>query len=349
MGQTAVTATWLILMWTGARLHRYANSYVQAHPDAKVGRLASPFLPAPGQYIVSASYLDGVGIRNPDSYAWFRHLAPTTILAHSFLVFDVPHQQVNWIAQCDQPWAPLVHDEIAAGTGRPDLRETNFDCTNAWLYPGGAAGGLYALQATHFARQGLCLPLLLPCQPVAQDSFVARHLAETRLSYEQAAFDSLPAFSLYQAPAREVALPPSLPVRLAAGGLPLAAAAGSASLPVSFDGPLALLSVRTYESEGRLEVETWWRVVDGPVENPFSIMAHLVSADGKTVDVSDGLGTSPLALLPGDVIVQRHRFKTSGSGNALVIGAYWLDSMQRWNVEGNLTVDTVLVPLNAAQ
>ena len=77
-------------------------------------------------------------------------------------------------------------------------------------------------------------------------------------------------------------------------------------------------------------------------------MAHLLSADGQTLALVDGLGVSPLALAPGDMLVQRHSFDAGAVGDDLwlLTGAYWLDTMSRWPVQGDPETGALLVGLH---
>ena len=135
------------------------QSYLQEHPEARHRSPAAKFHPAPGRYIVGASRLQGIGPGDPDTYEWFRHREPQAILAHSLLVYDVPPGELEWVAQCEKPALPLDDATIAQGTGREDPRLLTFDCTQTWLYPGGATDpGIYALHHTLFREPRLCLP-----------------------------------------------------------------------------------------------------------------------------------------------------------------------------------------------
>ncbi len=328
------------------------QGYLQEHPEARYQSPDAKFHPAPGEYIVGASRLQGVGMVDPDTYAWFRQRKPRTILAHSLLVYDVPPADLNWMAQCEKPALPLDDATIAQGAGRDDLRQANFDCTQAWLYPGGATGsGIYALHRALFREPTLCPPSFLVCPPAPMDPFVARHLAQTRLTFEQRYNrDELPAFVLYEAASASATLPADGAIYAAATGIPAAdfAAAGPLKLPVRLKGPLELVGTAVYRDGGSLEVETWWRVVDSPIQRPFSLMGHLVSADGQTVEVVDGLGMAPGTLASGDVIVQRHRFAQSSArpGLALLTGAYWSDTVERWEVKDLPSTNGLLLRLD---
>ncbi len=328
------------------------QSYLQEHPETRYQSPAAKFHPAPGRYIVGASRLQGLGLSDPDTYEWFRHLEPQAILAHSTLVYDVPPDELNWVAQCEQPAPPLDDAAIAQGTGWDDLRLLTFDCTQTWVYPDDAAStGIYALHHALFAEPRLCLPSFRVCPPAPLDPFLARHLTQARLSFEQRTNrDELPAFALYEATEGSAVLPSSAAVYAAPTGIPSSdlTAAQPLPLPVRLKGPLALLGATVYPDNGTLEVETWWQVTDSPIERPFSIMGHLVSADGQTVEAVDGLGVSPAALAVGDVIVQRHRFSrpSTATGLSFLTGAYWSDTLERWEVESVPNTDSLLVPLD---
>ena len=326
------------------------DAYLRAHPDVRDEPPASRFRPSPGYYLVGASYLQGVGIGDRYAYGWFRHWEPQTMLKYGLLVYDVPPFEMNWIAQCWTPAVPLDDASVATGTGRDDLRNVEFDCTRAWLYPGGgSAPGIYALHHDLVEESGLCLPSFLPCPPVPDDPFITRHLTRARLSFEQAHDGQLPAFVLYEMASAPAELPlPSMAYVVPAEVLPATLGASAPlSDPVALDGPLTFLSTKAYIEEEVLEVETWWMVTDDPIIRPFSIMAHLVSSNGETIGEADGLGVSPLTVAAGDVVVQRHRFSRPPEGAAvwLLTGAYWLDTMERWPVAGVPGTDALLVRL----
>jgi hypothetical protein len=84
-----------------------------------------------------------------------------------------------------------------------------------------------------------------------------------------------------------------------------------------------------------------------PITRPLSIMAHLLTAQGATPQVQDGLGVSPDALQPGDVLVQRHHFSRPPQGTVLWLrtGAYWLDAPQRWPIADAPGADAIFIKL----
>ncbi|MCS7179651.1 MAG: hypothetical protein N0A03_10380, partial [Anaerolineae bacterium] len=166
---------------------------------------------------------------------------------------------------------------------------------------------------------------VLPGDSAVKISFVQDHLAPSRLSYEQKRRGALPPFRIYEWRADASVLDSAA----------LLVPEGTSS-PVLLAGPLAFLGAVASRDESGLEVETWWQVTEGPITRPLSIMGHLLNGAGEVIGQDDGLGVSPVVWQPGDIIVQRHRFPLPPKDEDLWlrIGAYWLDTMERWKVIG---------------
>jgi 4-amino-4-deoxy-L-arabinose transferase-like glycosyltransferase len=324
-------------------------AYLQAHPETRDKPPKSRFLPMPGRYIVNASQLQGMNIGDPYAYEWFRHREPVGRVGDTLLLYDVPPRELAWFAQCDSPAIPLDEAAVAAGIGPMNWRQAEFDCRQAWLYPfGGAQSGIYALDHDLTRERGLSLPSLLRLPPAPVDSFIGRHLARASLSFEREISDAQsPAFLLYDMPAAAPAPPLTLAYPAAAETAP---ASLSNSRPVSAPltlGPLVFLGAAAYRDGDSLDVETWWQATSEPITRPLSIMAHLLAAQGETLQVQDGLGVSPDALQTGDILVQRHRFSRPPQGTALWLrtGAYWLDTSKRWPIAKAPEADAIFIKL----
>jgi 4-amino-4-deoxy-L-arabinose transferase-like glycosyltransferase len=326
----------------------YGIEYVALPPELTAPPMAAPFHPRPGRYAISVTALQRGWSEDPDAYAWFRQVTPTAELAYSFFVYDVAPLPLGWFGQCTVPAAPLSADLVAWGFGRQDLRRVYFDCTSAWLYPtGGDQPGAYGLHHEIVPERAHTFPSLLPSLPQATDPFVARRLADLRLSFDMRRYTGqFPAFVLY-----EQEQPPRLPSPQSVAALPAADLPSATSpyqmTPLSLDGPLTFLGAAAYPDSDGLDVETWWQVTEASSSRPFSIMAHLVTDHGETLGVADGLGVPQAVLTAGDVVVQRHRFSKPATGTVvgLQTGAYWLDTMERWPVTGVAGADTIFVPL----
>jgi hypothetical protein len=323
------------------------SAYVRAHPDVRDEPPAHPIHPEPGRYIVGASPLQGVGIADPYAYEWLRHREPEAMIDYSLLVYQVPSLDISWVAQCDRPRTPLSETRVREAFGR-DVRVVEFDCTQTWVYPGGwDERGVIALHHDLVDRRVPCLPGQIPCAPVPHDPFVGRRLLGARVSYEQEYGNRGLPFVLYELPAGA----PRVSTLACATQANVAPSALGGSLcragPVSTGGPLIFLQAVAHHDGGAVEVDTWWQVSEGPIARSFSVLGHLMLPDGQIVGQSDGLGVSPLALLPGDVLIQRHTFEVSPTGEFwLRTGGYWADTMERWTVGASPGDDVLLVRLD---
>ncbi len=293
----------------------------------------SRFAPPPGDYVISATTLDGIPLVDPEMYSWFRLREPEAKIGHVLFYYHVPPRipPPTWLAQCTVPLAPLTPPVIAAGFGpaADGLRQVYFDCTQAWLYPtGGQSPGWYALHRERVT---------------AGDRFIAHRLAAARLSFEQKRPRETPPFSLYEYEAGPEGPPTPGTLRGASALTPLgdALAGGTVlSAPVALDGPLAFLGYTTSQAADALVVTTWWRVTARP-DRPFSLMGHLLDADGEVIAVGDGLGVPWEQLRPGDILVQRHRLPAPPGEYYPQVGAYWLETMERWSLPGG---DCLILP-----
>ncbi|WP_347242880.1 hypothetical protein, partial [Thermogutta sp.] len=309
-----------------------------------------PFHPAAGRYIISITTLQQ-GWPGNDVYFWFRQMKPSTTIGFSFFVYDVHSSPLHWIAQCSVPSVPLSDSVIEYGFGQHNLRRVEFDCTSGWIYPfAGAHPGVYSFHHDLLKERRRTFPSLLPAPPEPRDPLIARHLSQTRLSVEMNRYTAdYPAFVLY-----EQEKPPLLPnsQTVIAGRAEIGLNPGGIQVvtPVTLSGPLMFLGTSVVRDGTDLDVETWWRVTEGPITRPFSIMGHLLTPAGEVLGVSDGLAVDPVQLLPGDILVQRHRFSgVTGEAFLLRTGAYWLDTMERWPLAEQPDSDMIFVNLPDAK
>jgi len=297
--------------------------------------------PEPGDYVISANTLRGLGLVEPDNFAWFRYHAPDDVIARTLFYYHVDATSApTWLAQCTVPAAPLNEDAVAEGFGELGLRSVHFDCSQSWVYPDlGLTRGVYALHGAILQPETLRERLYLdPARPV--DVFAARHLVvngrDVPLAYRQWGYRTLPAFALYEWEGAVLPIPSLLEVGVAPADVPPAALTNVAfhTAPLLLNGPLAFLGAAVYSQGETLEAETWWQVTEGPITRPLSIMAHMLAGDGAVLGIADGLGVSPVVLAAGDVVVQQHRFPIPPEGTEVWLrtGAYWLDTAERWPV-----------------
>jgi 4-amino-4-deoxy-L-arabinose transferase-like glycosyltransferase len=247
----------------------------------------------------------------------------------------------GWLSQCTKPAVPLDTELVARASRRDFLRQNDFDCTSAWLYPtGGTTVGTYVIHHS-LATQAVSSPGQII------DPFIARHLAGARLVWETR--DSAKELGPFVAYAEESApvLPTSTSIPVLSASAEPTTATLSLATPIPLAGPLTFLGATAYPDDDGLEIETWWGVVEGPITRPFSVMAHLIAETGEILGTADGLGVWPMTLLPQDIIVQRHRFPDPPLGvrTWLRTGVYWLDTKERWLVLGVSGADAFFVSL----
>lgn len=312
--------------------------------------LFSPALyPAPGDYVLSANSLSGALLADQDNYAWFRYHPPDAVLAESLFYYHVTAAAApTWLAQCNYPATPLSATAIQEGFGGLSLRAFEFDCRSIWIYPdGGHSRGVYALHAALLLPATLREQLYLqPARP--ENQFAARHLAASQQSYRQWDSRTWPALALYESPAASPA-PPAVATMYAASAASVPATLASTA---TLTTPLPLKEAfifRGYgavhtDSEG-ISLETWWEISGAPITRPVSIMAHLLTEDGVSLAVADGLGIAPTVLQSGDMIVQHHPFAVAAPQPRLWLrtGVYFLDTLERIPVRG--TADAIFVPV----
>jgi len=289
--------------------------------------LPTRFNPAPGTYVISASTLRGLQLIDREMYNWFWHREPDDMVANAMLVYQVPEREPRptWLAQCAVPVAPLSPKAVAEGFGRTDLRMLAFDCTQSWLYPdGGESAGWYV-----FHRDTM----------MQEDRFIRQRLAPARPSFEQKTSGEIPPLTVFEWDPRRVAPTQAEEIfRVAPVEWPPDQAVSDgvpAFAPISLEGPLAFLGHEVTREKDVITLLTYWQVTDR-ADRPFSLMGHLVGADGIPVAVGDGLGVPWDQLQPGDVLAQRHTLpvphELSDGPYWLQTGAYWLGTLERWPV-----------------
>ena len=301
--------------------------------------LSARYNPHPGTYILSASTLRGISVTLPEMYNWFWHQEPDDIIANSMLVYHVQEREPRptWVAQCNLPVMPLSAQLIEERFSRSDLRQLDFDCTQSWLYPdNGLAAGW----------------LVLHQQLLNTSEVLLQHqISSLQLSFEQEVAHAAPPHSIYEWQPQNPPLLTDQPY-YAAPAVTVPAQL-TAQLPLTatlaLDGPLEFVGYELRNSAPP-ELITYWNVTAVP-DAPFSLMAHLVTAEGQTLEVADGLGVKWHQLRPGDLFTQRHLFTTeleqSADAYYLRTGAYSLEDKQRWPSSIDPAADALFIPLSS--
>jgi hypothetical protein len=267
-------------------------------PDPRAVPFA-PLDPAPGIYAIGATVLQGAYTPDVNTFAWFRGQAPLARLGHALFIYEVPpHDPPVLVNLCANPSPVLSPETVRARLARPDLRVISLDCGQSWVYP-----------ATDGAPALFVWPPGAAPPPGTALEMTARHP------------DGSPFYALYRV--QGTSPRPALPLATVDG--PLIYWGYQQQAQVAHAGKTAEL------------LWTWWQVREVP-NRPLSLMAHLVGPDGVPIAVADGLGVPIEQWRPGDVIVQRHHFLIPDDAppgeHTLQIGAYWLDTLERWTVWG---------------
>ncbi len=278
--------------------------------------LTAQFNPRPGTYIISAVPLHGLWVLDPDTYAWFRHHKADDIIAHALFVYHVPTPKIKsgWVAQCLP--ATLNQQQVDKGIGIEIPRKITFDCEQSWLYPQGQKGWYV-------------LPGDGPPSP-----WVEKRLRTAQLTYTQREHWSHPALSLY----------------LWEGDMSIDT--WKTEQRADTNGPLTFMGYKLGEAltkaNGGIELTTLWQVGEIP-DRPLSLMAHLIGPDGTAAAVGDGLGFPIEQWQVGDFIMQRHTLTpppdTAPGTYMIHIGAYWLDTMERWTFSHTSQKNTDIINL----
>jgi hypothetical protein len=294
----------------------------------------SRFNPPPGDYVISTTTLQGIPLADPEMFDWFRRRTPDARIAHAMFYYHVPELTTSgaWVAQCFVPVAPLSSQAIDYGFGDIDLRRIYFDCTQSWVIP---AGG-QALEQ-HKDTDGPLRWYIFHQDVVHNaDPFIQTWLTPLRLSYEQTRRTTEPPFAIYEA--TSILVSPTQPI---SGSVHV----GSLTF-LGHTQSTQLRDIPAFQSTG-LEIWTYWRV-DAVPDRPLSLMLHLVGPAGTPAIVGDGLGVPVENWQVGDVIVQRHRLQMPPDAPhgeyALYAGAYWADTLERWQVfQGELATGDQLL------
>ena len=297
------------------------------------------FNPEPGLYAISATTLDGVPLPLPSMFDWFRHREPLAKIGHAMFLFDIAARDASsrWVAQCTVPVVALRPEAVAEGFGSEKVRQVHFDCEQSWIFPGGGAtSGWYARAAPGI--DGLRWPTnddRLQWWPAWTGGLP---MSALHLNYVQATPGELPPFAIWEWNGSSIT-----PSTVIGDG------------EVAFNGPLVFLGYeapQTAQPGALLDVVTFWQVLETP-SRPLSLMLHLVAQDRAAVGVGDGLGVPIDQWQSGDIILQRHQIEvpeeTPPGAYWLQAGVYWLDTLERWTVEGESKDSILLGPLEIGQ
>lgn len=239
----------------------------------------NPLRPEPGVYVIGASNLAGIQSLDYDALGFFRAREPDALIGQSMGVYEIESEETltlaageGWLGQCSVPAVTENIEAIRLLTGLPELQDQYFDCTSSLFFHPGPGW------------------LLLPA---GRDAVAALGEPDYLARYR----DGSPKYSVWIAEA------PPAPASTVI--------APEERLPIALGNVLALQGYTVRQDAGGIVVTAWWQVLRPP-EPPVSIFAHLSAADGFTAASGDALGLPAEAWLAGTLLIQEHRFDTTG-------------------------------------
>ncbi len=308
--------------WLGtAPLAVYGIERGQAAPIWPHGRedpLTDPFyppLPAPGQYVISATQLQGVYLKNRERFAWFQAQQPRDRINDSLFVYDVAASGPAVGLGVSGIGPALIAPADYAAFQTNDVTPRWFDARTSFLWPGGGVEEVWtAVGDGHLPTHPLLTQFYPP--PIAAGQSV---MAEQTWRYGLYEWD-------------DSSLQGTIPVE------------GTAV----FSDTLELFGYQLdpNPAEDVIELLSMWRVIQPPAAD-LKIFVHLLDADGQVAAQHDGLDVAVRGLQPGDEFAQLHTISLPPDmppgTYALKIGLYHPEDGSRLTVVGDETKDRILL------
>lgn len=324
--------------WLGtAPLSAYGIRRGEAAPIWPQGRedpLTDPFYPpapAPGQYVISATQLHGVYLKNPARFAWFKTQNPLDRIGYSLFVFDVPVTgPAAGIGLAGIGPAMIAPADFAAAFQSNDVSPRRFDARTSFLWPGGGETAVWTAvgdghQPTH--------PLLQAFYPPAP-----------AISGQNEVQGQVWRYGLYDWPVSPVTAVLAQPNASTDLGWSPEAVVGAADWATQrrevggtavFSDTLELLGYQLAPAPESVDLLSLWRVAEPPAAD-LKIFVHLLNAAGQVVAQHDGLDVARTGLRSGDEFAQLHTIPLPPDlppgDYALQIGLYRVDDGARLSV-----------------
>ncbi|MDY7041820.1 MAG: hypothetical protein SVX38_13265, partial [Chloroflexota bacterium] len=325
--------TELYLSWFGsARPDHYDISYrplpgYPLHQGHAEEFAFNPYHPAPGTYAISATNLQGVALRDRDTFTWFHQRQPTARIGYSIFVYEVPAAEESAGAVClgGVHLRDLDSDTVDLLLRR-NVQVKTFDPATSLIWPGEGPTWLIA-------------PDLAPFDPSLReildregkiteesDNYYVIHLPDSGAL--EACLSDVQAHSrAWSSPA--TVFPPEKPLHDATL-LTMPVDFGHRAVLVGYRGPDGPLN-----AGDTFQITTFWRVLTR-VKPPLAIFVHLLDTGGQLVAGWDGLDVAPLSWEPGDVFLQAHRLTLPADAlpgvYLLEVGVYSPETLDRWPV-----------------
>lgn len=243
-------------------------------PHGREDPLRDPFyppLPSAGQYVISATQLHGVYLKNQARFAWFLAQESTDRIGYSLFVYDVPPSGPAIGLGLSGIGPALIAPADYAIFHSNDVTPRWFDARASLLWPGGGSEGVWtAVGEGHLPTHPL-LTQFYPAPALTGEQELDGRLWQYRLyEWEESPF-------------------------VGVGG-------GETAV---FADTLELLGHQLAQEDEALALLSFWRVRQTP-EAALKLFVHLLDAEGRLVAQHDGLDVEWFTLRPGDEFVQLH-------------------------------------------
>ncbi|MFZ1400960.1 MAG: hypothetical protein WAS33_28915, partial [Candidatus Promineifilaceae bacterium] len=301
-------------------------------PHGREEPLTDPFyppMPAAGTYVLSATQLQGVYLKNTDRFAWFQEREPADRIGYSLFVYDVPATgPAVGLALSGIGPAMIAPGDYAAAFQSNDVRPRWFDARTSLLWPAGGSALVWtAVGDGH-----------LPQNPLLKSLYPASGLA---LAGVQELDGQIWRYGLYQWDDAFLADALNRPPVTADFGWSPEAVVGAADwaeqrqlLPDRpiFAETFALSGYQIAVTEAAVELLGFWEVQQPP-QDEVKIFVHLLDENGQLISQHDGLDVTWQGLQPGDAFAQLHTIPLpadlAAGSYALQLGLYHTDDGAR--------------------
>ncbi len=270
-------------------------------PQGKEDDLSDNFYPpapAPGQYVISATQLQGVYLKNPARFAWFLAQTPHDRIGYSLFVYDVPATGAPVGLGLSGIGLPMIEvSDYQQAFQSNDVSPRWFDARTSFLWPGGKEVAAWtAIGDGHRPTH----PLLAQFYPNGPDISGESKVDGRDWRYHLYAWPDSPLVSHLTGPVATTNLgQPTESVQ----GLAHHQLEGTAVFGDTFE--LLGYQVDGETADQSLDLLTFWRVTQPPFTD-LKIFVHLLAQNGQIAAQHDALDVRPQGLQPGDELAQLH-------------------------------------------
>lgn len=316
-------------------------------PHGREELLTDPFyppMPAAGTYVLSATQLQGVYLKNSDRFAWFQEREPSDRIGYSLFVYDVPATgPAVGLALSGIGPAMIAPSDYAAAFESNDVRSRWFDARTSLLWPAGGSAMVWTAVGDGHLPQN---PLLKSLYPAAGPA----------LAGIQELDDQTWRYGLYHWDAAFLADVLNRPEVTADFGWSPEAVVGAADWAEkrqllaekpAFAETFLLAGYQIAVAENSVALLGFWQVQQPP-QGEVKIFVHLLDEAGQIISQHDGLDVAWQWLQPGDVFAQLHTIPLpadlAAGSYALQLGLYHTADGARLPLAvANTTTDRVLL------